>query len=113
LLEGEALAAYLSDACLLRNRLDHTGTTVGVKLRSRYFTRGDKTELRSRTLMLAEGVLQAAQDVAYLTSSAPAPATSGGTAWKWVLPRQSGTGKMPRWMWQYEAFPLSEDKDPD
>jgi hypothetical protein len=113
LLEGEALAAYLSDACLLRNRLDHTGTTVGVKLRSRYFTRGDKTELRSMTLMLAEGMLQAAQDVAYLTSSAPAPATSGGTAWKWVLPRQSGTGEMPRWMWQYEAFPLPEDKDPD
>jgi hypothetical protein len=63
---------YLSDARPLRNRLDHTDTTVGVKQRSRYFTRCDKTELRSMTLMLAEGMLQAAQDVAYLTSSAPA-----------------------------------------
>ncbi len=112
LLDGEALAAYLSDACLLRNRLDHTGTTAGVKLRSPYFTRGDTTELRSMTLMLAEGMLQAAQDIAYLTLSAPAPAASGGAAWKWVLPRQSGTGTMPWRMWRDKAFPLPEDNDP-
>src|SRR5260370_25774486 len=67
LLEGEALAAYLSDACLLRNRLDHTGTTAGVKLPSPYFTPGGKPGLRSMTLILPEGMRQPPQHSPSLT----------------------------------------------
>jgi hypothetical protein len=64
------------------------------------------------TLMLAEGLLQAAQDVAYLTLKAAGPAAFPLTDnWEWVLPQQSGTGAMSARLWRYEAFPL--DGQPD
>jgi hypothetical protein len=106
LLEGEELDAYLADTRLLRNKLAHTGTTEGAPLRSQFFVKDGESRLPSMTLMLAEGLLQAAQDIAYLTLGATVPVASERAVWEWVLPRQSGTGRMPARLWSHEAFPL-------
>jgi hypothetical protein len=106
LLEGAELDAYLADARSLRNKLAHTGTTEGAPLRSQFFVRDGKSRLSSMTLMLAEGLLQAAQDIAYLTLGATVPVASERADWEWVLPVQSSTGWMPERLWSHEAFPL-------
>lgn len=62
--------------------------------------------------MLAEGLLQAAQDVAYLALKAAGAAAFPVTdRWEWVLPRQSGTGAMPARLWRHATFPLDEPPD--
>jgi len=112
LLEGADLDDYLADARSLRNRLAHTGTTDGAVLRSPFFVMDGRSALPQMTLMLAEGLLQAAQDIAYLTLKAAAPAASPVTgSWEWVLPQQSGTGAMSARLWRHAAFPLDEQPD--
>lgn len=106
LLQGADLDAYLTDACLLRNKLVHTGRTEGAQLRSQFFTKSGGSKLPSMTLMLAEGLLQAAQDIAYLTLGTTVPAASERAVWEWVLPRQSSTGRMPDYLWSHPDFPL-------
>lgn len=96
LLEEADLDAYLADARSLRNKLAHTGTTEGAPLRSQFFVKLGKSGLPSMTLMLAEGLLQAAQDIAYLTLGATVPVASERADWEWILPRRSGTGQMPK-----------------
>ncbi len=59
LLAGTDLSDYLSDATIIRNRMAHTGSPAGAKVRSTWFGRP-----ASITLMAVEGILQAAQDVA-------------------------------------------------
>jgi hypothetical protein len=108
LLEAAELDAYLADARSLRNKLAHTGTTEGALLRSQFFVRDGKSSLASMTLMLAEGMLQAAQDIAYLALGATVPVASERADWEWVLPAQSDTGRMPEKLWQHAAFPLPE-----
>ncbi|MFI6997155.1 hypothetical protein [Nocardia sp. NPDC050175] len=103
LLESDDLNQYLTDACLLRNRLAHSGATQGAKLRSPYFVKLGKAQLDSMTLMLAEGLLQSVQDIAYLTLDEAARQD-----WEWVLPTQSGTWMMSRRLWRHEGFPLPE-----
>jgi hypothetical protein len=106
LLDGAELDAYLTDARLLRNKLAHTGGTEDAPLRSPFFVKDGQSGLTSMTLMLAEGLLQATQDIAYLTLSAAMPAVPDRADWEWVLPRQSATGWMPERLWRHEAFPL-------
>jgi hypothetical protein len=107
LLGGADLDSYLGDARSLRNRLAHAGTTDGAGLRSPFFRKNGRSVLPQMTLMLAEGLLQAAQDVAYLTLNAAGPAASLVIdSWEWVLPRQSGTGTMSMRLWRHAAFPL-------
>jgi hypothetical protein len=109
LLDGADLDGYLGDARSLRNKLAHAGTTDGAVLRSPFFVREGKPALPRMNLMLAEGLLQAAQDIAYLAlKAAGAAASPGAEQWEWVLPRQSGTGAMPAWLWRHERFPLDE-----
>lgn len=112
LLEGADLDGYLGDARSLRNRLAHAGTTDGAVLRLPFFVMDGRSALPQMTLMLAEGLLQAAQDVAYLTLKAAGPAASPVTDhWEWALPQQSGTGVMSARLWRYAAFPLDEQPD--
>jgi hypothetical protein len=122
LLEGADLDGYLGDARSLQNRLAHSGTTDGAVLRSPFFVKNGRSAqlfvkngrsaLPRMTLMLAEGLLQAAQDVAYLALKAAGPPAFPLTdCWEWVLPRQSGMGAMSVRLWRYEAFPLDEQPD--
>lgn len=111
LLEGSDLDAYLGDARSLRNRLAHAGTTDGAELRSPFLVIDGKPALPQMTLMLAEGLLQAAQDIAYLTRKAGPTEFPDMDSWEWVLPEQSATGMMPAELWRHPAFPLPEDPD--
>jgi len=107
LLGGTDLDSYLGDACSLRNRLAHVGTTDGAVLRSPFFVMNGKSALPQMTLMLAEGLLQAAQDIAYLALNATGPAAAPVTGgWVWVLPRPSATSRMQAWLRRHAAFPL-------
>ena len=104
---GTDLESYLGDARSLRNQLAHVGTTDGAVLRSPVFVKNGRSALPQMTLMLGEGLLQAAEDVAYLALEAAGPATSPVTDnWEWVLPRQSATGLMSARLWRHAAFPL-------
>jgi hypothetical protein len=109
-LEGDDLQQYLRDAYLIRNRLAHNGSLIGLgELESRYFfrVRPDHTEEEpsfakpSVTLPIAEGMLQAAQDIAYLIA-----ASEDRCDWQWELPAQSRTGRMKNALWHDPAFPL-------
>ncbi|TFB91455.1 hypothetical protein [Cryobacterium sp. HLT2-28] len=103
LLEGEDLSAYLSDAARLRNQLAHRASTSGIALTSEYFSR-DGGELKSMTLMLAEGFLQAAQDVSFQVLGR----RGDSRLWEWALPERSGTSRMTRKLHRHPAFPLPE-----
>jgi len=104
LLEGASLDAYLRDAYAIRNALAHTGSTVDASLRSSFFLREGAVRLRSMTLMLAEGLLQAAQDVAFL--AVRSAGTTSFAAWEWVEPVRSGASKMPVRLRTHPDFPL-------
>jgi hypothetical protein len=107
LLADADLDSYLDDARKLRNRLAHAGTTDGARLRSPFLKKNGMPGLTQMTLMLAEGLLQAAQDVAYLALNAAGPAASPAMdSWEWVLPRQSATGAMKARLKRHAAFPL-------
>lgn len=107
LLGGTDLDSYLGDARSLRNRLAHVGTTDGARLGSPFFRKSGMPGLPQMTLMLAEGLLQAAQDVAYLALNAAGPAASPAVdSWEWVMPRQSATGAMSARLWRHAAFSL-------
>jgi hypothetical protein len=105
LLEGNELQDYLTDAVRIRNRVVHTGDPTGAKLCSTWFDSPAK-RLSSMTLMLAEGWLQAAQDIAYqmLCSIMPEPAER--TNWRWVLPARSAVSQLPKQPAHDPAFPL-------
>jgi hypothetical protein len=106
-LGGADLDSYLGDARSLRNRLVHVGTTNGAGLRSPFFRKNGGSALPQMTLMLAEGLLQAAQYVAYLALDAAGPAASPVMGSReWVLPRQSATGAVSARLWRHAAFPL-------
>lgn len=104
LLEGASLDAYLRDAYAIRNALAHSGTTDGLSLGSGFFTRRPSTALRSMTLMLAEGMVQAAQDVAYLARNSTGHPSIAD--WEWVQPRRSGASRMPAALRRHPDFPL-------
>ncbi len=114
LLEGVELGGYLRDAYRWRNHLAHNGSPDSLDQRSadqfetKYFRRevldGDgNIHFKSPevNLNLAEGVVQAAQDIAYLTAS-----PGDRENWKWAVPRWSSTGKMPRKLAFDERFSL-------
>jgi hypothetical protein len=102
LLDGQLLDAYLRDAYSIRNSLAHEGSTAGARLQSGYFAKGGATTLRSMTLMLAEGFLQAAQDVAFLARGSR-PSSS---AWEWVEPPRSQASRMSATLRRHPDFPL-------
>ncbi|MGR6967427.1 hypothetical protein ACU610_23500 [Geodermatophilus sp. URMC 61] len=104
LLEGADLDAYLRDAYRVRNALAHTGVTTGLSLRSPYFLRQGRTELRSVTLMVAEGMLQAAQDVAHLALRSTGPGAVDD--WEWVEPTRSRASRLPAGLRRHPDFPL-------
>lgn len=106
LLEGDALDGYLRDANAIRNFLAHSGKTAGAQLRGDWFARVPKDGLASMTLMLAEGMLQAAQDVAYVALAAAAPRSASLSNWSWVLPERTLTGRMPAALRRLPQFPL-------
>ena len=107
LLGGTDLDSYLGDARSLRNRLAHVGTTDGAGLRSPFSVMNGKSAVPQMTLMLAEGLLQAAQDIAYLALNATGPAAAPVTGgWEWVQPRPSATSRMQAWVRRHAAFPL-------
>ena len=104
LLESADLDGYLRDANTIRNRLAHRGSSEG-DLRTDWFAKVPERGLPNVTLMLAEGMLQAAQDIAYLAQSAACPRTSV-TGWSWVLPERAQTGRIPARLRDLAQFPL-------
>lgn len=117
-LSADDLDAYLREGYVWRNQLAHEGgpdtldALTAVKFRSRFYRRegvnsnGDVI-LRPPmvNLNIAEGMLQAAQDIAYLTAT-PAEQAS----WEWVLPRWSGTGRMTDKVAFDSRFPLPREQ---
>lgn len=100
LLEGPDLDTYLRDAAKVRNRIAHTGSPDGAKVRSEWFTYEDGRQA-SVTLMAVEGLLQAAQDVCYMAANVVRQRT-----WEWYLPERTEAGTMSRTMYLDERFPL-------
>ena len=104
LLGGGRLSDYLGDASRIRNQLAHRASTVGIPLYSGVFAPVGG-ELKSMTLMLAEGFLQAAQDISFqLRSQLQADLDQ----WEWALPERSSASRMPRALHRHVAFPLPE-----
>ncbi len=104
LLKGDDLRRYLTDAVLIRNRIVHTGSPAGAKLRSDFFSRNGK--FPSMTLVLAEGWLQAAQDLSYAMLHSLQPAAPEIASWRWVVPDRARTGQMSAKLRDHPAFPL-------
>lgn len=102
LLEGEELQVFLRDAYEIRSRLAHSGS--GEKqdrdrdLISEVFKDRNGREKRL-TLMCVEGILQATQDIAYLSRPPE-------TDWEWQLPRRTSASNMPARLRKDERFPL-------
>jgi hypothetical protein len=104
-LERDDLRDYLTDAVRIRNRLVHTGTLTGANLCSTWFESPAK-RLSSMTLMLAEGWLQAAQDIAYQMLGSMTPEPPERTNWRWVLPTRSSVSDLTKKLAYDPAFPL-------
>ncbi|MFE3318160.1 hypothetical protein [Nocardia sp. NPDC059195] len=103
LLEGNDLDEYLREGYAWRNQLAHTGTPDALDAEaakafgSRFYRPAvhlddGSVEFREPTvnLNLAEGMLQAAQDIAYLTAT-----PEERSEWTWALPRWTDPGNMP------------------
>lgn len=102
LLEGDDLQVFLRDAYEIRNRLAHSGsdekTARDRDLTSEVFKDRNGREKRI-TLMCVEGILQAMQDIAYLSRPAEAD-------WEWQLPRRTRASSMPTKIQKDDRFPL-------
>lgn len=88
-LTGPDLDDYLSDAYTIRNRIAHTGSPNGARVTSTWFCSAKGTPA-SITLMAAEGLLQAAQDVSFMVAT-----TAEQRNWRFRLPPRTDTGLMP------------------
>lgn len=117
-LTASDLDAYLREGYLWRNQLAHEGgpdtldAPTAAKFKSRFYRRealgpDGKPILRKPmvNLNIAEGMLQAAQDIAYLTATPSEKAT-----WEWVIPRWSSTGRMTDKVAFDTRFPLPREQ---